>query len=97
MNNGSAVGGGVEGVFPETIKRVIPLNRAARKNQSSSSPSQMALYEIPAEITKQKTRIEAIEQQLAATSAFHMALGNFQEVQKNSESLDLAISGEEAK
>ena len=97
MNNGSAVGGGIEGVFPDTIKRVIPLNRAARKSQSPGSPSQMALYEIPAEITKQKTRIESFEQQLAANSAFQMAVGNFQELKQTSESLDLAISGEEAK
>ena len=97
MNNGSAVGGGIEGAFPDTIKRVIPLNRAARKSQSSSSPSQMALHEIPAQITKQETRIEAFEQELAATSAFQMALGNFQEVKRTNESLDTAIAGEESK
>ena len=97
MNNGSAVGGGVEGVFPDTIKRVIPLNRAARRSQDSGSPSQMALSEIPAEITKQKTRIDAFEQRLAATSAFQLALGNFHELKQTSESLDRAISGEASK
>ncbi|MDE0939189.1 MAG: LptF/LptG family permease [Pirellulales bacterium] len=97
MNNGSAVGGGVEGVFPDTIKRVIPLNRAARRSQDSGSPSQMALSEIPAEITKQKTRIDAFEQRLAATSAFQLALGNFHELKQTSESLDHAISGEASK
>ena len=93
MNNGSAVGGGVEGVFPNTIKRVS----AARRSQRSGSPSQMALSEIPAEISKQRTRIDAFEQRLAATSAFQLALGNFSELKKNSQSLDGAISAEESK
>jgi len=76
---------------------VIPLNRAARRSQDSGSPSQMALSEIPAEITKQKTRIDAFEQRLAATSAFQLALGNFHELKQTSESLDHAISGEASK
>jgi lipopolysaccharide export system permease protein len=97
MHNGSAVGGSVEGVFPNTIERVIPLNRAARKSHATGSPSQMALSEIPSEIIQQKTRIDSFEQKLASTTAFKMISGNFSELLESGKSLDRAIAGEQSK
>lgn len=97
MHNGSAVGGDVEGVFPDTITRVIPLNRAARKSQSRGSPSQMALSEIPQEVVIQNKRIESFEQQLAVASAFKMVSGDFEKLFESGESLSQGIAGEKAK
>ncbi len=97
MHNGSAVGGGVEGIFPDTIKRVIPLNRAARKSQSRGSPSQMALSEIPKEVSNQNQRVEVSEQRLAAIATFKMASGNFKELFTVGASLNQGIASEKSR
>lgn len=77
IHNGSAIGGDVEGRFPGTIRRVLALSGAARKDGSGGSPSQMPMREIPQQIESHIKQIETREQQMAARAAFETLTGDF--------------------
>jgi len=66
--------------FPDTIERAIPLADASRQGDGSSSPSQIALRRIAAEVARQRQRVAALERSLATRAAYQLLTGDFRQL-----------------
>ncbi len=78
LHNGSVIGGTVQGKFPgRTIERVLSLG-LSDADAGGKRPAELALREIPAELTRQTGHTKQFEEQLAAKAAFSMATGQFE-------------------
>lgn len=63
--------------FPGRYEQEIPLSDASRAKKRSS-PSSMALWEIPSRIATQEKTLERLDHEMAARAAFQMLSGDFQ-------------------
>ena len=76
FRNGQVDVDGTSYAFDEHIHE-IPLPDVAGKGGSTTSPSNMSMRHIPAQIAKQKESIERAKQLLAAKAAYRMMSGEF--------------------
>jgi lipopolysaccharide export system permease protein len=61
---------------PDTSAHTIPLSDGARKAEASVSPSNLALWQIPAERTLQEEQIVRFDQELAADATYQLLTGD---------------------
>ncbi len=66
--------------FPDILEREIPLSDASRADELSQSASCLPLWRIPGEIVKQEQAIERRQEELAATAAYQMLSGDFDDL-----------------
>jgi len=65
--------------FPDVWEKEIPLSDASRA-KTSTTPSSMALWEIPEEIVAQEESIGRLDHEMAARAAYQMLCGDFQQL-----------------
>ncbi len=76
--NGSVQYGDVSFEFPDTQVLRIPLDEASRSGTGGNvSPSNLALHIIPEAKEQQRTRIQTLEERMAAQAAYQMITGDF--------------------
>jgi lipopolysaccharide export system permease protein len=82
LTNGEvSVGDEVTLRFPNrTIKHEFPLTDVVCKGDASGGPSSLPLWQIAPEIREQRTKIEQIQQRLAAEAGFQMLTGDAAEL-----------------
>ncbi len=71
------IGDKVVGYWPNALSPTIPLSDGARKTEASVSPSNLALWQIPAERTLQAEQIVRFDQELAADATYQLLTGDF--------------------
>lgn len=74
-------GNGVQGHFPGTIEREIPLTLALTKDVGTGSPTTYPMRQIQSEIARQQKLITELEQSLAAETGFNLVTGNLDALQ----------------
>ena len=78
FHNGYATGGDIQGRFPGTIRRDIPLSQAGKRGSRFVSPSHVPLREISEQVAIQHREIQTIEENLATQAATAMLAGDVQ-------------------
>ena len=73
--NGTLHVGDVKAVFPDELKREIPLDTVSRKGATSTSPSEIAMADFPRARAEQVRRIAAYEETAAAKKAIAILSG----------------------
>ena len=73
--NGTLHVGDVKAVFPDELRREIPLDTVSRKGATSTSPSEIAMADFPKARAEQLRRIEAYEETAAARVAIAILSG----------------------
>jgi lipopolysaccharide export system permease protein len=81
--------GDVVGDFPH-LERVIPLDEASHRGGGNKSPSYLPMNVIPQEKIDQQSRIETLQQQLAAKAAYELICGDFPALEKSNWAADQA-------
>jgi lipopolysaccharide export system permease protein len=76
--NGTVQFGEFSAEFPDTREFIIPLDEASRSGASGAvSPSNLALHVIPQAKAQQYSRIQSLEEHMAALAAYQMITGDF--------------------
>jgi lipopolysaccharide export system permease protein len=79
--NGTVEVGDFSFAFPDSREVVIPLDDSSHK-PGGKSPSYLAMNVIPQETVDQRSRIQTLQQQLAANAACQLISGDFSGLQK---------------
>jgi lipopolysaccharide export system permease protein len=64
-------------INPGSYRHTIPLSDGSRRPDASVSPSNLALWQLPAERTQQEEQIVQFDQQLAADATYQLLTGEF--------------------
>jgi lipopolysaccharide export system permease protein len=73
-------GNGIQGHFPGTIEREIPLTLALTKDVGTGSPTTYAMRQIQGEVERQEKLITQLEQSMAAEIGFSLVTGNLDDM-----------------
>jgi lipopolysaccharide export system permease protein len=80
--NGDVQAGDFSFAFPDSREIVIPLDEASRRS-GGRSPAYLPMSIIPQEKQEQQTRIQMLQQQLAANAAYQLICGDFPALEKS--------------
>ncbi len=77
LTNGEAIyEDRLRAIFPDTLPGEIPLSTAAREDHRGKNLQDIAMWEVPAEIIRQRELLEQLEKDMAAEAAMQLATGD---------------------